>query len=95
MYADPTITPEGPRSLHFRGKRPIPRLPKLAHPAAPGRWRGRSPRPKKAEAARTMVAIARLLPREVLEEEVDRAALKKPAKRTSTTGRTIVFSDPD
>ena len=30
MYADPTVTPEGPRSLHFRGMRPIPRLRELA-----------------------------------------------------------------
>ena len=30
MYADPTVTPEGPRSLHFRGNCPIPRLPELA-----------------------------------------------------------------
>ena len=34
MYADPGgspgVTPQGPRSLHFRGMRPIPRLPKLA-----------------------------------------------------------------
>ena len=34
MYADFTVTPEGPRSLHFRGKRPIPRLPELASSCA-------------------------------------------------------------
>ena len=42
MYADPTgyreVTPQGPRSLHFRGMRPIPRLQKLASSSArPGR----------------------------------------------------------
>ena len=35
----PTGSPQGPRSLHFRGKRPIPRLPELAHAAARGRKR--------------------------------------------------------
>ena len=35
----PQATPQGPRSLHFRGKRPIPRLPELAHAAALGRKR--------------------------------------------------------
>ena len=34
MYADPTVTPEGSRSLHFRGMRPIPRLPELASSCA-------------------------------------------------------------
>ena len=34
MYADPTVTPEGPRSLHFRGNCPIPRLPELASSCA-------------------------------------------------------------
>ena len=34
MYVDPTVTPMGPRSLHFRGRRPIPRLPKLASSCA-------------------------------------------------------------
>ena len=38
MYADPGgsrgVTPQGPRSLHFRGMRPIPRLPKLASSSA-------------------------------------------------------------
>ena len=45
MYADPSGSrqgtrwvpggsPEGPRSLHFRGKRPIPRLPTLASSCA-------------------------------------------------------------
>ena len=32
----PQATPQGPRSLHFRGKRPIPRLPELAHAAPLG-----------------------------------------------------------
>ena len=30
----PEVTPQGPRSLHFRGKRPIPRLPELASSSA-------------------------------------------------------------
>ena len=30
----PQATPQGPRSLHFRGKRSIPRLPELALSAA-------------------------------------------------------------
>ena len=34
MYVDPTVTPEGPRSLHFRGNCPIPRLQKLASSCA-------------------------------------------------------------
>ena len=34
MYADPTVTPEDPRSLHFRGNYPIPRLQKLASSCA-------------------------------------------------------------
>ena len=44
MYADPGGSLQGPRSMHFRRKRPILRLPELAHAAALGRWRGRSPR---------------------------------------------------
>ena len=40
----PEVTREGPRSLHFRGKRPIPRLPKLAPAAALGLSLSRSPR---------------------------------------------------
>ena len=27
---NPPVNPPGPRSLHFRGRRPIPRLPELA-----------------------------------------------------------------
>ena len=34
MYADPGGYRLGPRSLHFRGRRPIPRLPKLASSCA-------------------------------------------------------------
>ena len=34
MYVDPTVTPMGPRSLHFRGNCPIPRLQKLASSCA-------------------------------------------------------------
>ena len=34
MYGYPGVTPPGPRSLHFRGKRPIPRLPELASSCA-------------------------------------------------------------
>ena len=34
MYAKPTGSRQGPRSLHFRGRRPIPRLPKLASSSA-------------------------------------------------------------
>ena len=30
----PQATPQGPRSSHFRGKRPIPRLQKLASSCA-------------------------------------------------------------
>ena len=30
MYGYPTVARRGPRSLHFRGRRPIPRLPELA-----------------------------------------------------------------
>ena len=33
-HSYPTVTPQGPRSLHFRGKRPIPRLQKLASSCA-------------------------------------------------------------
>ena len=34
MYAKCTVTPAGPRGLHFRGRRPIPRLPDLASSCA-------------------------------------------------------------
>ena len=34
MYGCPTVTRRGPRSLHFRGRRPIPRLPELASSSA-------------------------------------------------------------
>ena len=41
MYGYQTVNRPGPRSLHFRGRRPIPRLPELAsncvRPAAAGR----------------------------------------------------------
>ena len=30
MYSYPPVIRPGPRSLHFRGSRPIPRLPELA-----------------------------------------------------------------
>ena len=33
-HAYPTLTPRGPRSLHFRGRRPLPRLPELASSSA-------------------------------------------------------------
>ena len=36
MYGYPTVTRRGPRSLHFRGRRPLPRLTELAHAAACG-----------------------------------------------------------
>ena len=47
MYSYPMVIRPGPRSLHFRGRRPIPRLPELAHAAPLGRLqRSRSaPRP--------------------------------------------------
>ena len=35
MYRVPGGYPQGPRSLHFRGKRPILRLPELASSCAP------------------------------------------------------------
>ena len=36
MYGYPTVTPPGPRGLHFRGRRPVAHLPELAHAAACG-----------------------------------------------------------
>ena len=37
-WAKCTVTPAGSRSLHFRGGRPVPRLPELANSSARPPW---------------------------------------------------------
>ena len=63
MYGYPMVIRPGPRSLHFRGRRPIPRLPELAHAAALGRSQRPLPATKPAgrAAPRKAIAKARLL----------------------------------
>ena len=76
-YADPTgyreVTPQGPRSLHFRGKRPILRLPKLAsicaRPAAA--FRDHQARGRQQERDRVAGRHGKAIAREALSAEDD------------------------